>query len=153
MGGDVFDEPMADKTMCGILGIPSDSEEEESPPIFDIEEDEDNQIELEQEKGDDVIGESLMEEAAILVDDEVTSELAITYDPDHPVICMGTYFAKMIEFRKVFAQYCINGEFDVFRSRNTRKRHKVRCRLDQYNGESVKGQCPWRISVRILPGG
>jgi hypothetical protein len=71
MGGDGFDEPMADKTVCGILGIPSDSEEEEGPPILDIEEDEDSQIELEQETCDDVIGESLMEEAAIPIDDEV----------------------------------------------------------------------------------
>jgi hypothetical protein len=81
MGGDVFDKPMADKTMCGILGIPSDSGEEEGPPpISDLEEDEESQIDLEQETCDDVIGESLMEEAAILVDDEVSSELAITYD-------------------------------------------------------------------------
>jgi hypothetical protein len=34
MGGDGFDEPMADKTMCGLLGILSDSEEEEDPPFW-----------------------------------------------------------------------------------------------------------------------
>jgi hypothetical protein len=101
MGGDGFDEPMVDKTMCGLLGIPSDSEKEEGPPVLDIEEDEDSQIHLENETCDDVIGESLMEEAAIPVDDEVTSELAITYDPDQLVIHMGTYFANMEEFRKL----------------------------------------------------
>jgi hypothetical protein len=158
MGGDGFDEPMADKTICDILGIasePSDDvvEENEGPPISDIEEDEDNEIALEQETCDDVIGESLMEEAAIPVDDEVTSELAITYDPEIPVITMGTYFTNMLEFRKAFAQYCIIGEFDVFRTRNTRKRYDTRCRLDYYNGERVKDQCPWKIFVMILPGG
>jgi hypothetical protein len=94
-----------------------------------------------------------MEEAAIPVDDEVTSELAITYDPVVPIIMMGTYFANMVEFRKAFAQYCIIGEFDVFRTRNTRKQYEARCRLDYYNGERVKDQCPWKISIRILPGG
>jgi hypothetical protein len=108
MGGDGFDKSMADKTMCDILGIasePSDDveEENEGPPISDIEEDGDSEIELEQETGDDVIDESLMEEAAIPVDDEVTSELAIIYDPVVPVIMMGTYFANMVEFRKTFA--------------------------------------------------
>jgi hypothetical protein len=94
-----------------------------------------------------------MEEAAIPVDDEVTSELAITYDPVVPVIMMGTYFTNMVEFRKAFAQYCIIGEFNIFRTRNTRKRYEARCRLDYYNGERVKDQCSWKISVRILPGG
>jgi hypothetical protein len=109
MGGDGFDEPMADKIMCGLLGIPSDFEEEEDPPISDIHEDEDNQIELEHETGDDVVGESLMEEVVISVDGEVTSELAITYDPDQPVIHIGTYFASIVEFMKEFGKFCING--------------------------------------------
>jgi hypothetical protein len=108
---------------------------------------------VEQERGDDIIDESLMEEATIPVDDEVTSELAITYDPVVPAIMMGTYFANMVEFRKTFAQYYIIGEFDVFRTRNTRKRYEMRWRLDYYNGERVKDQCPWKISVRILSGG
>jgi hypothetical protein len=70
---------------------------------LDIEEDEDSEIEVvEQETGDDVIDESLMEEATIPVDDEITSELAITYDPVVPVIMVGTYFANMVEFRKAF---------------------------------------------------
>jgi hypothetical protein len=137
MGGDGIDEPMAEKTMCDVLGIasePSDDdveEENEVSPISDIEEDEDSEIEVvEQETGNDVIDESLMEEAAIPVDDEATSELAITYDPVVHVIMMGTYFANMVEFRKSFAQYCIIGEFNVFRTRNTRKRYEARCRLD-----------------------
>jgi hypothetical protein len=160
MGGDGVDEPMAEKTMCDVLGIanePSDDDVEddnEGPPVSDIGEDEDNEIEvLEQETSDDVIDESLMEEAAIPVDDEVTSELAITYDPMVPVIMVGTYFANMVEFRKAFVQYYIIGEFDVFRTRNIRKRYEARCRLDYYNGERVKDQCPWKISVKILPGG
>jgi hypothetical protein len=159
MGGDGVDEPMADKTMCDVLGIasePSDDdveEENEGPPVSDIEEDEDSEIEVvEQETGDDVIDESLMEEVAIPVDDEVTSELAITYDPVVPIILMGTYFTNMVEFRKA-TQYCIIGEFDVFRTRNTRKWYEARCRLDYYNGERVKDQCPWKISVRKLHGG
>jgi hypothetical protein len=94
-----------------------------------------------------------MEEAVIPVDDEVTSELAITYDLDQPIIHMGTYFANMVEFRKTFVQYYINREFDIFKSSNTRKQYEARCRLEYYNGERVKAQCPWRISVRILPGG
>jgi hypothetical protein len=94
-----------------------------------------------------------MEEAAIPIDDEMTSELAITYDPEMPVIMMDTYFVNMVEFRKAFLQYCIIREFDVFRTRNIRKQYEARCRLDYYNGERVKDQCPWKISVRILPGG
>jgi hypothetical protein len=45
MGGDGIDEPMAEKTMCDVLGIgsePSDDdveEDNEGPPILDIEED------------------------------------------------------------------------------------------------------------------
>jgi hypothetical protein len=159
MRGDGFDEPMAEKTLCDVLGIasePSDDdveEENKGPPVLDIEEDEDNEIEVEQETDDDVIDKSLMKETAIPVDDEVTSELAITYDPVVPVIMMGTYFANMVEFRKAFAQYCIIGEFDVFRTRNTRKWYEARCRLDYYNGEWVKDQCPWKISVKILSSG
>jgi hypothetical protein len=87
MGGDGVDEPMAEKTMCDVLGIaskPSDDdveEDNEGPPVSNIGEDEDSEIEvLEQETGDNVIDESLMEEAAIPVDDEVTSKLAITYN-------------------------------------------------------------------------
>jgi hypothetical protein len=136
---------------------PSDDdveEENEGPPVSDIEEDEDNEIEVvEQETGDDVIDDSVIEEAAIPVDDEVTSELVITYDLVVPIIMMGTYFANMVEFRNTFAQYCIIGEFDIFRTRKTRKRYEARCRLDYYNGERVKDQCPWKISVSILPGG
>jgi hypothetical protein len=160
MGGDGVDEPMAEKIMCDILGIasePSDDdveEDNEGPPVSDIEEDKDSEIEVvEQETGDDVIDESLMKEAAILIDDEVTSELEITYDPVVPVIMVSTYFANMVEFRKAFAQYYIIGEFDVFRTRNTRKRCEARCRLDYYNGGRVKDQCPWKISVRILSDG
>jgi hypothetical protein len=50
MGGDAFDEPMAEKTMCDVLGIasePSDDDVEEEnggPPVSDIEEDEDSEI-------------------------------------------------------------------------------------------------------------
>jgi hypothetical protein len=146
MGGDGFDKPMADKTMYGPLGIPSDSEDEEDSPISEIDEDEDNQIELKQEIGDDVIGESLMEEAVIPVDDEVTSELAIKYDPDQPIIRMGTYFTNMVEFMKAFGKFCINGEFDVFR-------YEAKRRLEYNNTERVKVNCPWKISARILPGG
>jgi hypothetical protein len=52
MGGDGVDEPMAEKTMCDVLGIasePSDDdveEDKEGPPVSNIEEDEDSEIEV-----------------------------------------------------------------------------------------------------------
>jgi hypothetical protein len=113
---------------------------------LEIDEDEDNQIELEQETCDDVIGESIMEEAVIPEDDEVTSELAITYDPDQPIICIGIYFANMVYFMKAFGKFYINGEFDVFR-------YEANCRLEYNNMERVKVNFPWKISARILPSG
>jgi hypothetical protein len=52
MGGDGVDEPMVEKTICDVLGIasePSDDdveEDNEGPPILDIGEDEDSEIEV-----------------------------------------------------------------------------------------------------------
>jgi hypothetical protein len=94
-----------------------------------------------------------MEEAVIPVDDEVTSELEIAYDPDQPVIRVGTYFTNIVESGKAFGQFCINGDFDVFRLRNSRKWYKAKCTLEYNYWERVKIMCPWKIGTRILPSG
>ncbi|KAM0827327.1 hypothetical protein ACQ4PT_068267 [Festuca glaucescens] len=113
------------KRTDAVAGI-EDHAEEEAAPLSDVDEVSEHEL-VQQEMGDDEIGESLLEEATIPVDDEVTSELVITYDPDQPIICVGTYFANMDEFRKAFGQFCINGEFDVHKYRNTKERFEATC--------------------------
>ncbi|KAM0845161.1 hypothetical protein ACQ4PT_056571 [Festuca glaucescens] len=128
MEGEGLNQPMADNLMCNLLGI-EDHAKEEAAPLLDVDEVSEQEL-VQPEMGDDEIGESLLEEAVIPVDDEVTSELVITYDPDQPVIRVGTYFANMDEFRKAFGKFCINGEFDVHRYRNTKERkRKPRCKI------------------------
>ncbi|KAM0824178.1 hypothetical protein ACQ4PT_070379 [Festuca glaucescens] len=127
MDGEGLNQPMAEDLMCNLLGT-EDHAEEEAAPLSDVDEVSEHELVL-PKMGDDEIGESLLEGATIPLDDEVTSELVITYDPDQPVIRVGTYFANMDEFRKAFGQFCINGEFDVHRYRNTKERkRKPRCK-------------------------
>jgi hypothetical protein len=103
--------------------------------------------------GDHEIGESLLDEVAIPLGDEVTSELVITYDPDHHVIRVHTFFANMFEFRKSFGKFYINGEFDVHRYRNTKERFESKCKLEYNNGDKVNRPCPWEIAARQIPSG
>ncbi|KAM0831469.1 hypothetical protein ACQ4PT_065514 [Festuca glaucescens] len=151
MDGDGLNQPMAEDLMCNLLSI-EDHAEEEAAPLSDVDEVSEHEL-VQPEMGDDEIGESLLEEAAILVDDEVTSELVITYDLDQPVIRVGTYFANMDEFRKTFGQFCINGEFDVHRYRNTKESFEAKCKLEYNNRDRVNRPCPWQIAARQIPGG
>ncbi|KAM0908726.1 hypothetical protein ACQ4PT_015265 [Festuca glaucescens] len=151
MDSEGLNQPMAEDLMCNLLGI-EDHAEEEATPLSDVDEVSEHEL-VQPEMGDDEIGESLLEEAAIPVDDEVTSELVITYDPDQPVILVGTYFANMDEFRKAFGQFCINGEFDVRIYRNTKERFEAKCKLEYNNGDRVNKPCPWQIAARQIPSG
>ncbi|KAM0864108.1 hypothetical protein ACQ4PT_044146 [Festuca glaucescens] len=151
MDGEGLNQPMAADLMCNLLGI-EDHAEEEAAPLSDVDGVSEHEL-VQPEMGDDEIGESLLEEAVVPVDDEVTSELVITYDPDQPVIRVGTYFANMDEFRKAFGQFCINGEFDVNRYRNTKERFEAKCKLEYNNGDRVNRPCPWQIEARQIPGG
>jgi hypothetical protein len=66
-----------------------------------------------------------MAKAAIPVDDEVPNEIVIAYYPQRPVIQVGTLFNIMIDFIMAFGQFCVNGEFDVKKTKNNKERFEA----------------------------
>ena len=112
--------------MCKVLGIGEDGEDSKS----DVE---DGTME-DQESGDDEIDEELNDEAGIPVDDLGVEVEEMKHDHEYPIISVSTEFSSMHEFRMLFRHFCIKGEFDVYRLKNSAERYEAVCKLTWMNG-------------------
>ena len=141
-GDDGAAPPMGVNMMCAVLGIRDDGEDSES--------DEEEGTVEDQESGDDEIDEELNDEAGIPVDDLGVEVEEMKHDHEYPIISVGTEFRSMHEFRMSFRHFCIKGEFDVYRLKNSAERYEAVCKLTWMNGRA-EVHCPWRITARSLP--
>ena len=93
----IRDEPnaaMDEDGVCNLLGVGVGSPEE----VLDSDVDDDNGEEQEVEEEEEM-DEILMDEAGVLVNDEVSNEILIKHDPDYPSIHVVTLFSTMDNFR------------------------------------------------------
>src|SRR4051812_6311176 len=91
-----------------------------------------------------------MDGVGITVDDLGPDVDEVIHEHEDPIILVGTEFSSMHEFRMSFQHFCIKGEFDVHRLKNTSQRYEAVCRLKWKNGQLVV-PCLWRIAARALP--
>ena len=82
--------------------------------------------------------------AVIPVDDHVSEERILVYDPNNPCMDIGTVYPNMKEFRLAMRQLAINEEFEL---------HIVKSEPQWYIGDCNAEGCPWHIVGRRQPDG
>jgi len=79
------------------------------------------------------------DDAVIPNNDDIPTEVVISYDKDHPQMDLGTMYPSMDEFRLAVRQFAINEEFQLGTTHSDKERFRGFCKSSD--------DCPWKINA------
>ena len=79
------------------------------------------------------------DDAVIPNNDDIPTEVVISYDKDHPQMDLGTMYPSMDEFRLAVRQFAINEEFQLGTTHSDKERFR--------GFYKSSDDCPWKINA------